>query len=423
MWQRWETALITSDTRALSQLVSPGPMLSAVIDECAVSSTRCVYETAPRPIRGLNPIVPLQRRYPIHFLVEIKTTDSVHESNGLVGEEPWVELQILTKASAQASWKLSFDTGYDGVNGGQPSFLPFAETPAGPTLPGGGQDLYNLPPQRPPPVPTSRFLPLLAAYYQSYKDTGHAPPRSLILPDGSSDGAGQRLALARQDSVYLGSRSHYQLTADPGAGEWEFAVTGSAQMVCGSIRDTDTTTALPGGLMYQNPQEANYGVPLPTGNYLQLVRLTEHETCIYVVKGGLDAVGDNTFGFQLTGKLANNDLVALETNYGVLAEQLSQYGTTLIACERVHPLAHSCVKPFAQNAEQQFAHFYDVVTGTEPFPARFSGEAARMAATARQLTLLSGQLATAQTMETIKKIETGEKTLSRQYKTLVTDLS
>ena len=268
MWQRWETALITSDTRALSQLVSPGALLSAEVEECAVASARCVFETAPRPIRGLNMVVPLQPRYPIRFLAEVETTETVNESDGLVGQQPWVELQILTKASSHASWKLSFDSGYDSSSGGRPPYLPFAETPAGPALPGGGQDQYNLPPQRPPPIATSQFLPVYAAYLQSYKDTGHAPAHSLILPDGGANGAGEQLASARQGSVYLGYRRNYQLTADPGAGEWEFAVSGSAQMICGSIRDTETDSPLQ-GLLYQNPAENNWGPPLPTGNYLR----------------------------------------------------------------------------------------------------------------------------------------------------------
>jgi hypothetical protein len=424
LWQRWETALITSDTRALTQLVAQGPLLSAEISECVVASTRCVYETSPRPIRGIDVVVPLQHQYPIHFLAETETTDTINESDGLVGEQPWVELQILTKVSAQAPWKLSFDSGYSSATASAaPSFLPFAETPAGPTVAAGGQDLYNPPPQRPPPIAPNRFLQVYAAYLQSYKDTGHAPAHTMILPDGSSNGAGQQLASARQGSVYLGYRRHYQLTPDPGAGEWEFAVTGSAQMICGSIRDTETDIPLQ-GLLYQNPAENNWGLPLPTGNYLQISLATEHETCIYVVQGGLDAVGNNTYTFRVTGKRASSDLVALETDYGVLAAQIHQYATKLTSCEKAHLLAPSCTKQFAASAEQQFAQFYRLLIGSDQFPARLRGKAAQLAATARQLTLLSAQLAShGQTTELTSKIETNEKNLSHQYKTLAKDLS
>src|ERR1043166_1324543 len=42
MWNAWETALVASDTRALSQLISPGPMLAGTINNCAYPGGRCV---------------------------------------------------------------------------------------------------------------------------------------------------------------------------------------------------------------------------------------------------------------------------------------------------------------------------------------------------------------------------------------------
>jgi hypothetical protein len=425
MWRLWETALITSNTHALSQLLAPGPMLTGVIDRCAIASTRCVYETTPRPIHGIEVVVPLEQTYPLYFLAETQTVESVNQSNGLTGEQPWVELQIFTKASQQASWRLSFDSGFDGVNGGQPPLLPFDQTPAGPTLPSGGQDLYNPGPHAAAPVATNQFLPLLAAYWQSYKDTGHTPAGTVFRPDGYTSGVGQQLALGRQGSVYLGYRRRYELTTDKAAGQWEFAASGGNPILCGSISDTETDTPLQ-GLLTQNPEESNYGVPLPAGDYQQIATTTDHQTCVYVVPGGeLDAAGNTVYPWRVTGKPASSALAALETDYGVLITQVQQYeGQLLNECKSSQSTASACVSQFAQQTEHQFALFSQQLTGTVPFPPRLAAQVSSLVATARRLTLLSGQLVnTTDIPAAIAKITTGEQTLNHQYNALVRALS
>jgi hypothetical protein len=261
MWNTWETALVGSNTRALSQLISPGRMLAGTVNNCAYPGGRCVYETEPRRIDDLKTIVPLQQSYPIYFLAEIRTTNHVTTPSGSVDVEPWMEIQILTKASSASAWRLSFDTGFNGVNGAAPPTLPFDLAPAGPTTPRGGRELYNPAPRRAAAVPANRFLALLAAYWQSYKDTGRAPARSAFVPNGYMSGVGERLAQQRQGSLYAGHRENFSFTADPRAGSWEFSLAGYP-MVCGSVVDHSTNTAL-GGFLNQNPDESNYGIPLP----------------------------------------------------------------------------------------------------------------------------------------------------------------
>jgi hypothetical protein len=218
MWEQWESALVASDTRALTQLAAAGPLLAGTIDECALPSGRCVFETSPRPIMELHTIVPLQQVYPLYFLSEIRTMLYVDAANGLPVQEPWVELQILTKRTSQAPWQLRFDTGYNGANSSPPSLLPFDLAAAGPTVPPGPRELYNAEVTQSPPVPADRFLQLLAAYWQSYKDTGRAPTPNTFVADGYTSGVGSQFAQHRQGSVYAGHRDSFRFSADGSAG-------------------------------------------------------------------------------------------------------------------------------------------------------------------------------------------------------------
>jgi hypothetical protein len=433
MWPTLERVLISSDTRALSQLLPPGPMLSGLIRRCAVAQPSCVLETTPRPIVDLQTVVPLQRSYPIYFLAEVTTTSFVQQANGLNGkqQQPWIELQVMTKASAHASWKVSFDTGYDGAIGAPPTPLPFEEAPSAPA---GGQDLYNVVPRNTPPVPASRYLPLLAAYWQGYKATGHAPAGAVFGGGGYAPVVGQELAAGRQGSIYLGYRRKYTLTVDRAAGQWEFATAGSYPMICGSIRDTETDTPLKGALL-QNPDETNWGVPLPPGEYRQISDATDHQTCVFVTQAGLATVANNTYAPTVTGKKISNlrpQVVAhvsatlgdLETAYGVLAAQFLAYGKTLAACEQAHPQAASCLTSYARKAGQQLAQFDRSLTSMDHFPARVSPQVASLSATTRELVSLFGQIKSARPpAATIAKIDAGEKTLGKKYAALAKALS
>ena len=71
-------------------------------------------------------------------------------------------------------------------------------------------------------------------------------------------------------------------------------------MVCGVVVDTSTNTAV-SGLLYQNPDENNFGPPSP-GTYRVITTKTDHETCVYTVIGGLDTVGDAIDSFSVTGQ-------------------------------------------------------------------------------------------------------------------------
>jgi hypothetical protein len=387
MWVQWETALVASNTRAMSQLAA-GPLLTGKIDECALPSGECVFEKSPRPIMELHTVVPLQQAYPLYFLSEVRTTEYVDTASGLMDLEPWVELQVLVKQTANAPWQLRFDTGYNSGNTSPPTLFFFNFT----------QDGYNPAPSQPTPVPVGRFLPLLAAYWQSFKDKGRAPVPSLFVDDGYTSGVGRQFAEHRTGTVYAGHRDTFRFGVDPRVGSWEFAVGGGFPFVCGAVRDVATFRPVR-GLLFQSADESNYGIPLRPGRYHTIVTTADHLTCVYARGQTLDAVGNHIYTPEVTGVFARPAPTTqhrarddLETAFSVLAYQLGVYESKLRACVKTHADL-ACSKLYATRAEHELALFERRVR-TDNLPARVRGRVATLTATARSLTRLFGRLAT-----------------------------
>ncbi len=115
-------------------------------------------------------------------------------------------------------------------------------------------------------------------------------------------------------------------------------------------------------------------------------------------------------------------LADLETDYGVLAYQLARYDKTLAVCQHSHP-TNSCIKPFAEHAEQEFARFERRLT-SNIFPAATQTQVEKIRATARHLTKLYQQFnAGATTAQTLTKIAAATIALNHEYTTLVRELS
>ena len=305
MWGLWDNALISRNTTALTQLTPPGSLLNGELYNCAWPSGGCVAETRARPVNNVTAVVPVQRSYPIYFLAEVSTIQNISDVNSAPAPAhwvPWVELQILTKANASAPWQLSFDTGYNGTNNQLPPLVPFDLQSAPSTSSGTLPDLYNPPPTNPPSTPAPKFLSLLAQYYQSFKDTGNPPANDRFMVGGGADGYGSQLATTRQNNTSMGSRNHYDFSADPSAGEWEFSGAGDRPIECGTVLDTSANTPVGQFPLFQNSDRTNWGMPLAPGTYNKVITTTTHPTCVYDVDGVLDAAGDSGYSTGVTGR-------------------------------------------------------------------------------------------------------------------------
>jgi hypothetical protein len=437
MWNAWQSALFANDTRALTQLAVAGPMLEGTINNCAFPSGRCLASTQRPTLGQFETVVPKQSSYPLYFMSSIRTTNEVQNSDGLDQVEPWMEIQILTKASSSSPWQLSFDSGYDATKGTPPPFLSF-DFGAGPNGPSQSDLDYNGAPKvstvvtkgigtGPTKVATDEYLPMLAKYWQSYKDVGRAPRNSVFLKGGDSSGEGQSLAESRQGSIYVGNRNTYKFSFDPRAGMWHFTVGGGYPMVCGSVLDAGTVTPL-SGVLNQNSDEVNYGVPLSPGFYFKITTSAEHEVCVFYALGGtynslggLSVAGNDVYVSDVAGPRAPQDLVDLETDFGVLSSELTQYSKQYNAC--VASNGTSCVKTLAQNSAEQFASFDNDIMSLN-FPARISAEVSALDKTTRELNGIYESVSKGnETTEIITSIQKSDKELKSEFNNLVKDLS
>ena len=112
---------------------------------------------------------------------------------------------------------------------------------------------------------------------------------------------GSQLATNREGNVALGSRNHYDFTADPSAGEWEFSGPGGLPIECGIVLDTSTNTPAGSPVLSQNADRTNWGMALPPGTYSKIITATTHPTCVDDVADVLDAAGDSGYSVGVSG--------------------------------------------------------------------------------------------------------------------------
>jgi hypothetical protein len=299
MWSLWQQALVHNDTRALTQLISPGFLLQGELYNCVWPNGGCVQQRTPFGTQSIVPVVPVQRTYPLYFMAQVTTKAYVQNNSGGPDTlEPWLELQILTKASPSAPWRISFDSGYNAANGATPALLPTDGAGLPCTSPQPDCLAYNPAPVHTPPVPAAQYLSHLSSYWQSWKVHKAAPAHTLFVRDGDTSGFGSSLAQNPEDSA-----NHYDFHLDAGQGVWTFSAWGYP-MMCGTI--VDTSKALAGsGSFNQNPDRTNYGMQLPPGLYSSIVTQTTHQTCVWDDDGaGLDAAGTDGYAVTITGTRA-----------------------------------------------------------------------------------------------------------------------
>jgi hypothetical protein len=284
-------------------------------------------------------------------------------------------------------------------------------------------------------VSDANYLPLLAAYWQSYKDLGRAPNNAVFLPGGDSSGEGQNLAESREGSFYAGTRNTYKFAFDPRAGTWRFAVGGGYTMVCGSVLDTQTQTPV-SGLLYQDSDENNYGAPLPPGSYFTITTSAEHEVCVYPAIGGpendswsgLSVAGNDVYSSNVTGQrtaqpglAAREDLVDLKTEYVDLSSKLTQYTKQYTTCDEL--MGKSCLKSLAQHSAKIFSLFNNFMT-THRFPSQFRAEVDALGKTARKINMLYEAVSSGNDVTgNMSSIPQSVKDFARGYKKLVKGLS
>lgn len=239
-------------------------------------------------------VVPRQTGYPAEFLAAVPTTVyAADPSEGVAAGTPYVEMMVMTRRDARSRWMLSLDTGYQGdVQALFASSAGFAPDP--PDL--GWIDVGQL-------------HPLLAQYWQHWKETGSAPPGTPFGPGYWTTQRGS--GLVRQDaySAHCGCFEHTEYHADPhDDGIFEFGLNTGTEptlaLVCSTIRYHDVFRPRPGDLLLQNSTRLNWGGGLAPGAYRSLTTDAVRQTCIIARTtraAGLDVAGGNGDFVRVSG--------------------------------------------------------------------------------------------------------------------------
>lgn len=236
MWNLRAQAFETDD-RPLMAEFETGPALESDEVTCG-----CNTRGVRGPIYGESVFVPRQRNYPAAFLAEVKTT--------LTGA-PYLQYLIIARQSLAAPWKVVADPGESGTR-------PLDQ----PKIGHGGFDGAGA------PGPAARNLPReFASYWHIWTEEGHAPPHSPFAPGQWTTQAGATYAKEPSGSwsPQNGLQGFYSFEGGGDNEVWSFG-TATGAITCGVVR-WQTIWTEPGGGIYQDPAQNNWGTSVPPGTY------------------------------------------------------------------------------------------------------------------------------------------------------------
>lgn len=272
-WAVRDAANVAHDLVALRE-VETG---SALLYDTATIRTGCPPERGPgeRPVRT-TVYVPRQEAFPARFMAQAVTT---------IGGQRGLQLFVFSRRDRDSPWRIVLTT----------SWIPprtLRDSTQDPTLDADG---YDVVPSN-PPIDVATADEMLAGYYRTWKEQGHAPPLWPTLLDGPWAAAwGRHWAEHPQDTPNKhGVWSHVTFSPAAPDNTYAFGVWGVATIVCTSVRIDLTYRDPHGGVLYQDDRRQNWGTLLAPGDYPVIHEQREQQSCVmtdgtvprYAVLGG-----------------------------------------------------------------------------------------------------------------------------------------
>jgi hypothetical protein len=226
-----------TDDRSLMAEFETGPALESDEVTCG-----CNTREVRGPVEAQSLIVSRQRSFPAAFLAEVKTT--------LAGA-PYVQYLLIARQSRSTPWEVVSDPGESGARHlDQPRIGP-----------GGFDDAVA-------PRTGAKNLPSeFASYWHTWSEKSHAPRRSVFAPGEWTTQAGATFAKEPSGtlSTQNGLLGYYSFHAGGAKEVWTFGIATGA-ITCGVVR-WQTIWAYPGGEIYQDPTQNNWGPSVAPGSY------------------------------------------------------------------------------------------------------------------------------------------------------------
>jgi hypothetical protein len=283
-WPMEEQALAQNDS-AVIDAIETGP--AAEFND-AVTKDNLVRGgnlRQARPLQDVQVRVPAVAQYPGYFFAEVLTTTFATAGADEGHTIPYQEFLVFVRPDAGTAWKAALDTGGDA--GHWPPFSPvyaggtvYEDTPT-------GHYLYE--PQRLP-----QFFAMLSSRYLM---DGRPPQVMGLFKPGYwtrqqfEDTLKQIADEQRADLI-----DRWSLSADTNRdGFYQFAVDGSADLVCFTIRYDRMVTHV-GGLVQQDDQQDSWGGWLKPGRYRTIEIRGLRQTCALdppIERGRIEVFGGN----------------------------------------------------------------------------------------------------------------------------------
>ena len=258
VWNLRVQAFLT-DNRSLMAEFETGPALESDEVTCG-----CNTRDPRGPIYGESVFVPRQRTFPAAFFAEVKTT---------LSNAPYVQFLVIARQSKSTPWEVVSDPGYSGEGSlDQPKIGRggFAHAAVRDT------DSRKLPSQ-------------LASYWQTWTEEDHAPLHSPFAAGtwttqvGASYGEDPPGSLSSSN----GLTGYYAFEGGGANEEWTFG-TATGAITCGVVR-WQTVWTYPGGGVYQDPAQDNWGPSVAPGTYQYEAETQIMQPC-FVQRSGVPTV-------------------------------------------------------------------------------------------------------------------------------------
>ncbi len=291
LWPLRERAMATADEATLAELSTgeAAAVAGAFAAQVRIQPTMSMVHARPETSVEVN--LTRASGFPRFFLAQVMTTMYAPDvADGVPAGSPYVELMVLTRASATEHWRVTLDTGFQG-----PTFIPFPVDATGYTQPAPGQ------------AGAARLIPLLAAYWQHWAEHGDppsSPPSDTFGPGYWTDQRGRSIAQVRNGTSGgpCGCRTTTTYAAVPSEGSWSFRIYDSGLLRCGSIAIQQTYEGNFWHRLYQNPARTHWDVRIPPGRYTAIRLHSLRASCVEEFVGPrLGVVGGDSETLRATG--------------------------------------------------------------------------------------------------------------------------
>jgi hypothetical protein len=236
IWSLRAQAFETHDRSQMAEFET-GPALESDEVTCG-----CNTRDVRTPMEAEHLFVPRQRSFPAAFLAEVKTT---------LSGAPYVQYLVIARRSKVTPWEVVSDPGESGSR-------PLDQPKSG----RGGFDNTVAPSSAAMKLPSE-----FASYWHTWTEEGHAPRHSEFAPGEWTTKAGATYAKDPSGtlSTQNGLIGYYRFDGGDANEVWTFG-TATGAITCGVVR-WQTIWTYPGGGIYQDPDQVNWGPTIAPGAY------------------------------------------------------------------------------------------------------------------------------------------------------------